>query len=995
MKNRSSSKSSSSSTSKALHGFTKVNSAFSVSSKKPQKKPSTPKKSDEADQSMPSCSGSTGNDEPTSTSKLPSTSGYVASKTSMLGTLTNSSTSTGKSNHSLKSRITSVEDSPKISNLSSPTAAGNSMKSSAGTRSTADGHLVPAARSLRNVNHLGSFSGIPSNLLGRPPVNKVPINDLRLASRSEGNISERPRSLHSITELKRGVPNSKPSHVSTSDGDNLHTGCGSSSSSKIPASFYVSPRPQRSYSYAGTNVANPELCPFTRHNSLNNAYDSDETDEDVLQVMLEEPYSASQPRRTATRLRYIKGHHSIWSSASEDLHKKQVTFQLPSTPNQKGLSGRRRQGLTRRAHHQRSKHARSSKHKGTKPSGARTGGAKSGRRMDHYHMRRRYLHAGLAGAGVGAGMMYGLDGNGLLDDDPFAEDTDFLDDMDMAEIMGESESEENESVGHEAEEEVDMPDGVPPLQSDEHCHAFIYHSSNADDQDLVEHYVSTIENSPHDLKVMTNERDFKADLSNTSNLLLAITLSQRIVLVCSQEFVENELPQFESVAYGVMSEEDRKNRLLVLLLPDAELPASLSRLPKIFHSIDTDCYDRLTKILSSGPVNKDNMAVQPSAPPAEKGDFRGVSPFSKEHSSSQKTSSDSQAIITKEPSNYPNGAVIRRITARKYKSFELERGTPPSILDTYCPCTSLCCPQQDPVYRAPSALTRRGLQITDAEFESILKSLTEASKVSFFQKAVDCSLPTLFLSVMAVTAAVTFSLWFLVTGALHHHSSEDADLSGSIFWSFMILVFFLPTLVALVMLAVLIHLVNYKYLKYRIKTEELNKRFRETNLVLHCQRAYWSCSSRIRLYFIYYNFELCQQTLYCHVHDNMTRVNGPLTAQTNFLGNGDSATLKLDKIMKRVNTLTKKFEWDYFEALTRHKLPNVEEKEHREKGMCFCQYVLHREFEEPQLSVVEAVKYRFSSAKRNAFRKSHRRKSQGSRVYLAPYRNNNGLAHFV
>ena len=53
---------------------------------------------------------------------------------------------------------------------------------------------------------------------------------------------------------------------------------------------------------------------------------------------------------------------------------------------------------------------------------------------------------------------------------------------------------------------------------------------------------------------MTNERDFKADLSHNSNLLLAISLCQRIVLVCSQEFVENDLPQFESVAYGVMTE---------------------------------------------------------------------------------------------------------------------------------------------------------------------------------------------------------------------------------------------------------------------------------------------------------------------------------------------------------------------------------------------------------------------------------------------------------
>ena len=50
-------------------------------------------------------------------------------------------------------------------------------------------------------------------------------------------------------------------------------------------------------------------------------------------------------------------------------------------------------------------------------------------------MRRRYLHAGLAGAAVSTGL-YGLDGEGLLEDDPFADEEAMLDDMDMAEIMG-------------------------------------------------------------------------------------------------------------------------------------------------------------------------------------------------------------------------------------------------------------------------------------------------------------------------------------------------------------------------------------------------------------------------------------------------------------------------------------------------------------------------------------------------------------------------------
>lgn len=46
---------------------------------------------------------------------------------------------------------------------------------------------------------------------------------------------------------------------------------------------------------------------------------------------------------------------------------------------------------------------------------------------------------------------------------------------------------------------------------------------------------------------MTNERDFKSDLSNTQNLMLALGLSQKIIVVISQEFIENDLKAFESV----------------------------------------------------------------------------------------------------------------------------------------------------------------------------------------------------------------------------------------------------------------------------------------------------------------------------------------------------------------------------------------------------------------------------------------------------------------
>lgn len=62
--------------------------------------------------------------------------------------------------------------------------------------------------------------------------------------------------------------------------------------------------------------------------------------------------------------------------------------------------------------------------------------------------------------------------------------------------------------------------------------------------------------------------------------------------------------------------------------------------------------------------------------------------------------------------DYPNGAVIRRVTACKYKQFEVEAEDPPGLWETYCPRSDMLCPRPEPQHRPPSALTRRGLQVT-------------------------------------------------------------------------------------------------------------------------------------------------------------------------------------------------------------------------------------------------------------------------------------------
>ena len=60
--------------------------------------------------------------------------------------------------------------------------------------------------------------------------------------------------------------------------------------------------------------------------------------------------------------------------------------------------------------------------------------------------------------------------------------------------------------------------------------------------------------------------------------------------------------------------------------------------------------------------------------------------------------------------DYPKGALIRRVTACKYKAFEVESDGF-NTWGSLCPESMMLCPKQEPEYSAPISLTRRGLQV--------------------------------------------------------------------------------------------------------------------------------------------------------------------------------------------------------------------------------------------------------------------------------------------
>ncbi|XP_067945395.1 uncharacterized protein [Watersipora subatra] len=664
----------------------------------------------------------------------------------------------------------------------------------------------------------------------------------------------------------------------------------------------------------------------------------------------------------------------------------------------KGMHSRHRHKTThKKTHHAKHKQHGHKKTRATHKAGSRTAGAgKPSRRMDSYHMRRRFMHAGAAGAlGVG---VFGYDDE--MEDNPFIDEA-LFDDEGLLEDFVE-EGSESSSSEEEAQEEEQLIDGPPPLESEDHFHAFFYHSSAIEDQEQVDHYVTIIESrvkkltrgkNPHDLKVLTSEKDFKSELNATQNLMLAIGLSQKTILHCTGEFIENDLANFESAVQHVLSEDERKNRVIILLGADVELPASLQRYPKVLSLANTNCFELLTNMLMTTHArshhlhsSNDRSHPEPSAPPID-----GVDSPTPHHMKEELHTADAKEPTT----NYPNGLLIKRVTACNFTQYErqdVERG----FCVTYCPRSDILCPRPEPEYVVPEALTKRGLQVTKSEFAEILHSLNEAANVTFFEKAVDCTLPCLFLSTILTVSFISCSLWFLVAGVTHHYQDDRKQITSSLFWSFMVLIFIIPAFVACIMVFLVLHLANYKYLKYRIKVEEFNKRFRETNLVLHVRKGFWTCSGKLKLFFIYYNFEDCQQTLYCHVHDDIVKSAESYGGENEKLLN-DIATVKLDKIMKRVNTLTKKFEWSYFDALTTNKLPNVDQKEHRKKGMCFCQFVLHNEQKSNPPTIVDHVKGQVVSLKKNALKKSHKRRDPRDLLpprYLAPTLSTNGTSRF-
>jgi len=76
-------------------------------------------------------------------------------------------------------------------------------------------------------------------------------------------------------------------------------------------------------------------------------------------------------------------------------------------------------------------------------------------------------------------------------------------------------------------------------------------------------------------------------------------------------------------------------------------------------------------------------------------------------------------------------------------------------------------------------------------------------------------------------------LWFLVAGGLHHYKEDGDNIASSLFWSFMIFIIFIPAATALILLAIVLHLVNYVSV---LPTPVLNLHRHLANRIAKCVR---------------------------------------------------------------------------------------------------------------------------------------------------------------
>jgi len=115
------------------------------------------------------------------------------------------------------------------------------------------------------------------------------------------------------------------------------------------------------------------------------------------------------------------------------------------------------------------------------------------------------------------------------------------------------------------------------------------------------------------------------------------------------------------------------------------------------------------------------------------------------------------------------------------------------------------------MWGGPFVAVVRNTQVVAPTSLSLLTPIGSFPPVGFLQFSQSAWLPLvnyIVLPALQIVGFISCIAWFLVVGMAHHYN-ESEQMAGTIFWSFMIFVFIIPGVSALIILAFIMHLVNY------------------------------------------------------------------------------------------------------------------------------------------------------------------------------------------
>jgi toll-like receptor 13 len=165
--------------------------------------------------------------------------------------------------------------------------------------------------------------------------------------------------------------------------------------------------------------------------------------------------------------------------------------------------------------------------------------------------------------------------------------------------MTEQQSEANGQLASPEDISIeDLPIPAHRLDDKYRYHAFV--SYNPNDRHWVEEdLIHRLEAEPHSFKCCFDQRDYDKNVSEIQNIVCSIMLSERVIIVLSPSYVENSWLHYEETIAHITAISQHKQRVIILVLDDCEIPDALKMLNYIsVHS--KNYWNRLLLLLQHG-----------------------------------------------------------------------------------------------------------------------------------------------------------------------------------------------------------------------------------------------------------------------------------------------------------------------------------------------------------------------------------------------------------